>query len=142
MLLKFWSIRFLTFSHVEQLLYLIKIIIGCSTFHVYSYILAPVILILSTLITVYRLHLGQKRGKFLSSVSSRIIILVLLLRIGHNSHSFVLTAPPFYVLSAEYVSNQEGALNNGSANWILFISRKASHQIHILNLKYYKKNVY
>lgn len=32
------------------------------------------------------LHLGQKRGKFLSSVSSRNFILVLLLHIGHSTH--------------------------------------------------------
>ena len=35
-----------------------------------------------------RLHFGQYSGKFSSTVLSQILILVLLLQLGHNSHSF------------------------------------------------------
>ena len=39
-----------------------------------------------TLIIVSRLHLGQNRGKFSSTVSGRTLIRVLLLQIGHSTH--------------------------------------------------------
>ena len=38
------------------------------------------------LIRVSCLHFGQNNGKFINSVSSRILIRVLLLQIGHNTH--------------------------------------------------------
>lgn len=41
-----------------------------------------------TLIIISRLHFGQYSGKFSSTVLSQILILVLLLQLGHNSHSF------------------------------------------------------
>ena len=40
-----------------------------------------------TLIIISRLHFGQYSGKFSSTVLSQILILVLLLQLGHNSHS-------------------------------------------------------
>ena len=46
------------------------------------------------LISVSCLHFGQKRGKFLSSVSSRIFILVLFPHIGHKIHFSLCTTPP------------------------------------------------
>jgi len=39
------------------------------------------------LISISRLHLGQNSGKFLSSMSKRILMRVLLLQEGHNNHS-------------------------------------------------------
>ena len=45
------------------------------------------IFICFTLIKVSRLHLGQNNGKFLSLVSLRIIVRVLLPQTGHNIHS-------------------------------------------------------
>ena len=41
----------------------------------------------ATLIIISRLHFGQYSGKFSSTVLSQILILVLLLQLGHNSHS-------------------------------------------------------
>jgi hypothetical protein len=41
-----------------------------------------------TLIIISRLHFGQYSGKFSSTVLSQILILVFLLQLGHNSHSF------------------------------------------------------
>ncbi len=65
LLLKLWSILVLVFCHVEQLLFLIVIIIGCSTFRigcstfrVYSYILAP----------DTHGHLAEMQGVFLTAV--------------------------------------------------------------------------
>ena len=53
-----------------------------------------------TLITVSRLHLGQYRGKFSSTVSGRTLIRVLLLQIGHSTHfSFSNAPPPYYLIS-------------------------------------------
>lgn len=43
-------------------------------------------LLLGTVIRVSCLHLGQNKGKFFNSVSSRNLIRVLLLQTGHNSH--------------------------------------------------------
>ena len=40
-----------------------------------------------TLIIISCLHFGQYSGKFSSTVLSQILILVLLLQLGHNSHS-------------------------------------------------------
>ena len=53
------------------------------------------------LIRVSCLHFGQNNGKFINSVSSRILIRVLLLQIGHNTHnwfSFKKTHLPYYKL--------------------------------------------
>ena len=47
-----------------------------------------------TLIIVSCLHLGQNSGKFSSTVSSRILTLVLFLQNGHNIHSLLHTLPP------------------------------------------------
>jgi hypothetical protein len=47
-----------------------------------------------TLIIVSCLHLGQKSGKFSSTVSSRTLTLVLLPQTGHNIHSYLRTLPP------------------------------------------------
>ena len=49
-----------------------------------------------TLISVSCLHFGQYNGKFLSSVSTRILILVLLPHIGHKTH-FILFIYHLYI---------------------------------------------
>lgn len=47
------------------------------------------------LIKVSVLHFGQNKGKFISSVSSRTLVRVLLLQIGHNTHNCLSIAPPY-----------------------------------------------
>ena len=46
-----------------------------------------------TLISVSCLHLGQNSGKFFSTVSGRIFVRVLLLQIGHITHSIFTMHP-------------------------------------------------
>ena len=56
-----------------------------------------VIFSFSTLTTVVCLHLGQNNGKFISTVSARIRVRVLLLQTGHNNHSsFFMILPPIF----------------------------------------------
>ena len=57
-----------------------------------------------TLISVSCLHFGQKSGKFLSSVSSRIFKRVLLLQIGHNIKSvcFIVLISKLQLLFVKY----------------------------------------
>lgn len=48
------------------------------------------------LIKVSALHFGQYNGKFISSVSFRILVRVLLLQTGHSTHDCFSTTPPLY----------------------------------------------
>ena len=57
-------------------------------------------------IRVSCLHLGQYRGKFFNSVSSRTFNLVLLSQTGHNSH-FILTIPMHFITSLSYSRNYQ-----------------------------------
>src|SRR5699024_12102177 len=64
----------------------------CSVFNriTLGFVLFSILVVLNcfTLIIISRLHFGQYSGKFSSTVLSQILILVLLLQLGHNSHSF------------------------------------------------------
>lgn len=98
MLLSFFN--FVGFENICNMAILLRkkptttsfILVGYRLCGLASGALITVIFICSTLIIVSCLHFGQKRGKFLSSVSSRILSRVLLPHIGHKSHLSALTA--------------------------------------------------
>ena len=65
-----------------------------------------------TLISVSCLHFGQKRGKFSSTVSSRIFNLVLLSQIGQNAHWS-------FIFSPAYPTNYSNDYFNNKANNVM-----------------------
>ena len=77
-----------------------------------------------TLISVSCLHFGQKRGKFSSTVSSRIFNLVLLWQIGQNAHWSSIFSPAY---PTNYSNNY---FNNNANNMMMNMNIILLEAIH------------
>ena len=91
------------------------------------------IFIFSALINDSCLHLGQNNGKFLSSVSSRIFVLVLFSHMGQRTHLSIMSTPPFLVFNVTKITLYDG--DSGDANGNYFFLNRLIHDSSEKNLR-------